>query len=699
MRWSRLEGSLEGKARDARAHGDSAAEADAVDTNTADESPSDQELVLFQRAYCLQQLQRWEEAAGLYRRLLDRGFPLEDYVRLFLAVCLDGSGRFEDAAAQLRRLSDSQESLLGLEAQQLLGNVLLRWGRPQEASDLFGTLIQDPRTKGNRSALTYDLARAHLALERNDLAVTTLSGLMADAPSSQEAFQALQELPSLRPGPLTDRELFQSGCVNFHRGRYQEAARAWDLFVERTPDDPRAPEALFLSARASHRAGTYRRAQERCRLILSLYPQSQQITSASYLLARCFEGLGQSEEAIRQYREFITVYPWSQLADDALWRVAGIYERRHDLEAAEREYWELSQRYASRRGVGLAIWRAALYAYLRGDDETALVRLNKLLRRSSGGTLPLGAMYWSARVHQRAGRREQAEKLLVNLTRRDSDGYYGEKARALLGSQRPGSTIRRLSIGDIMATSRTAVDCLPAESANRRRFEKGTLLLRLGLLRRARQELSVIHQLAGRHPEILSELLQLYNQYHLYGDALRLAQSARSHLEEPLLEETLENYLYPLGYQETVAAEARASGLDPHLVLSLMRVESMFDPLAVSPAGARGLMQVMPATGNEIAQQLGIPPGEVPSPFSPQWSIRMGTYYLGQQLMTFGGHTELALAAYNAGPGNVMRWQRQFQGADPELFVELIGFRETRLYVRKVLTAHARYRRLWGEGS
>jgi soluble lytic murein transglycosylase len=620
-------------------------------------------------------------------------------VRLFLADCLEHSERSEEAAEQLSRLLDGRESLLEVEAQQLLGKVLLRSGRPREAADLFDALMADPRSKGIRPAVAYDLAGAHLALGRTDRAAAVLFDLIVDDPSSHESSQALQALMSLRQGILTDRELFQSGWVHYHRRRYHQAAQTWDLFIERAPDDPRAPEALFLSARASHRAGTYRPAQERCRQVLSRYPQSQQITSATFLLIRCFEGLGQVDEAIQRYRQFVEAYPWSKLADDALWRIANVYERRHDLKAAEREYWELSQRYPSRRGVGLAMWRAALYAYLRGDDDVALDRLNKLLRRSSGGTLSLGAMYWCARIHQRAGRTGQAEKLLTNLSRRDEDGYYGHKARERLGSSRARPPLKHAPSADIITGSRTAGDCLPPGSESRRRFQKGTILLRLGLLRRARQELSAIHQLAGGHPEVLSELLALYDRYDLSGDALRLAQSAGNGLEEPLLEDMLDRYLYPLGYQEKVTAEARRNGLDPHLIQAVMRVESMFDPLAVSPAGARGLMQVMPATGEEIARELGVPAGEVPNPFSPQWSIRMGTYYLGQQSDTFRGIPELALAAYNGGPGNVMRWQRQFEGADPELFVELIGFRETRLYVRKVLTAHDRYRRLWGDES
>ena len=107
----------------------------------------------------------------------------------------------------------------------------------------------------------------------------------------------------------------------------------------------------------------------------------------------------------------------------------------------------------------------------------------------------------------------------------------------------------------------------------------------------------------------------------------------------------------------------------------------------------------MPATGREIAERLGVPGGQDISPFDPAWSIRMGVFYLGQQIQAYGGQIQFALAAYNAGPGNTNRWLRRFDGIDPDLFVELIDFRETRQFIKRVLTAQSRYRKVWGHAG
>ena len=125
------------------------------------------------------------------------------------------------------------------------------------------------------------------------------------------------------------------------------------------------------------------------------------------------------------------------------------------------------------------------------------------------------------------------------------------------------------------------------------------------------------------------------------------------------------------GYAETIEKYARLHGVDPALVSAVMRVESCFDPKAVSRVGARGLMQLMPAT----ASQLG-----VLDSFDATQNIAGGVNYLGQMLRRFNNDVKLALAAYNAGPGAVDR----YKGIPP--------FKETQAYVIKVKTHYDHYR-------
>jgi len=157
----------------------------------------------------------------------------------------------------------------------------------------------------------------------------------------------------------------------------------------------------------------------------------------------------------------------------------------------------------------------------------------------------------------------------------------------------------------------------------------------------------------------------------------------------------LREYLYPLGYWETVRAAAGAHGVDPLLVLAVIRQESHFEPEAVSSAGARGLMQLLPATARQVASADGAaPPGE-PALEDVGTNIDLGTRLLARLLRQYDGSMVKALAAYNGGEDAVAKWERRYAGRAPDEFVELISFRETRDYVKSVLRNYRVYRRLY----
>ena len=158
--------------------------------------------------------------------------------------------------------------------------------------------------------------------------------------------------------------------------------------------------------------------------------------------------------------------------------------------------------------------------------------------------------------------------------------------------------------------------------------------------------------------------------------------------------------IYPDYYWDQIVTAAAEAEVDPFLVLSVIRQESTFNEDAVSRAGALGLMQIMPQTGSKMANKLGMHRFERRSLFDPDVSIRLGSYFLGDQVRQFTeGPTadlgyELGLAAYNAGPVNAQKWLKRFPYEDIDAFVERIPFKETRLYVKLVLKNYAIYKAL-----
>ncbi|MGD2116130.1 MAG: lytic transglycosylase domain-containing protein, partial [Acidobacteriota bacterium] len=153
---------------------------------------------------------------------------------------------------------------------------------------------------------------------------------------------------------------------------------------------------------------------------------------------------------------------------------------------------------------------------------------------------------------------------------------------------------------------------------------------------------------------------------------------------------------YPVDFAAAVDAAAESSGLPHHLVYGMIREESAFDVTALSHAGARGLMQLMPATGREVARRLGLP-FTTARLEEPAFNIRLGAAYFARVLEMFDGEVELALAGYNGGPYRLKRlWRRAGSGAEIDYFTEALPIEESKGYVKRVILFANSYRELYG---
>ncbi len=189
----------------------------------------------------------------------------------------------------------------------------------------------------------------------------------------------------------------------------------------------------------------------------------------------------------------------------------------------------------------------------------------------------------------------------------------------------------------------------------------------------------------------MSGLIALAQSLDLPAAQMRLAQSLRSSRGHQHF-----GALYPLPSWRPVNGYT----VDRALIYSIIRAESAFNPTAESHAGARGLMQVMPATARYIATRASLTPPRQDELFEPETAISFGQAYLEHLLRNapIGGNLIFVAAAYNAGPGNLARWQERLgTGQDPLLFLESIPIRETRDYVKKVLTNLWSYRARLGQ--
>ena len=184
------------------------------------------------------------------------------------------------------------------------------------------------------------------------------------------------------------------------------------------------------------------------------------------------------------------------------------------------------------------------------------------------------------------------------------------------------------------------------------------------------------------------------------SDAVGIAQDATGDRDRARAEDVprgLWRLLYPAPPADALKSAAIGASLDPNVVAAVTLQESAFNPLALSAAGARGLMQVMPAVGAELAHNAGIVRFDAADLFDPVTNLKLGCAHLSDYRRRFGSLPK-ALAAYNGGPTRVERWELPNGRDDDERFVERIPIPETRLYVKRVLAGARMYAIAWPDG-
>jgi len=155
--------------------------------------------------------------------------------------------------------------------------------------------------------------------------------------------------------------------------------------------------------------------------------------------------------------------------------------------------------------------------------------------------------------------------------------------------------------------------------------------------------------------------------------------------------------IYPLKYRELVFKYAYEYGIDPYLVFAVIKAESSFNPKAKSGKNAIGLMQITERTGMWGAETIGIEGFSKEDLYDPETNIRIGCWYIKQLMNEFSNRIDLVLAAYNGGSGNVSEWLKNVKYSKTGQELDVIPFRETEMFVKKVKNYYQVYLKLYGE--
>ncbi len=484
-------------------------------------------------------------------------------------------------------------------------------------------------------------------------------------------------------GTAATGELPELGRVLRRGGEPERALRVYDRYVEEVS----APASAALRlARARLMAGSGRLREARDELSGLAEDDDPQIGApALNALAAVERRLGAADAAETAQEQLVDRFPESREAVDFVFFRADADHDAGRIARAMDGYGRTASMAPAMDRAGLARMRLGQLHIGNGDHRRAVAVFENYLADFPDGRRWQEAAYWAAWGRVQLGERQRAAEHVARIARGDPLSYYAFLGADLLGEDHDPE------LEDELPFDESGVFWMYEP------LREAELLRRAGLKSVAADIAARLLERAGDSPGTLLRLAEGLVAQGMHVEGIRVGGRARSagYPRSP----RLVRVAYPLPYRDIIFDEAAKHEVDPFLMAALIRQESAFDAEIVSGAGAVGLMQVIPATGSELARRGG------PRPFSPATleiadiNLHLGSRYLARMLDRYDGRLPLVLSAYNAGPSRASRWSRLPEASDLQRFTERIPFFETRNYVKSVERNLRIYRWLYGNGS
>lgn len=628
-----------------------------------------------------------------FRSELALSSPIADYAQYLLADALARAGDLDGARAAALAVADRHPDSRPAPAALLTAAVLAaRAGRDDEAQAILKRLISSYPDSSEIPEALYLLAITGETRGELEAAALAYRELMVLAPASGWAEGASDRLAGLAaagvrlPEPSLAQRLERAERL-LSGGVPKMASEEAERIARETRDPGTIVRALRIVADASQKMGRHEAAARALEQAAARAPADRR---SGLLLeqGRLWRRAGQRERALTVLAGVEARGAEGEAAEALYLRARALEELDRQSQAAS-AYKAVAARYPAREVACEALWRLGWLEYLRGDARTAEQTWLRLIELPGGRAWRPPALYWAGRAKEQAEGREAATTLYRRVLGEAPRSYYG-----LLAAHRvtppPEAAAPDLPIR-LPADPQEAIGDDPG-------FARVDLLRRIGLVEFAVQELDDVVARAVGDPVRLYGLSGAYVRDERYHLALRILRrhsftgpAATGHAALP---RAFWEMLYPFGWRPQITEAAERTGLDPFLVAAVVREESSYYPRALSPAGARGLMQLMPGTAQIVVEDRGLPSGDGLLE-EPTANIQIGTIFLADLLREWGD-PRLALAAYNAGPTRVRQWWQARRTSDLEAFVEQIPFDETRRYVKRVMLSWEEYRRIYG---
>ncbi len=639
------------------------------------------------------------EAVPVFRRYLNAQPELTAYTRSWIAQCALADGDIDEAIQQYELAVEADaQRLITYQLRVTLAGLYGQQNRFNDAANLYAVIRDEAQTEYTKAEMGYFSAEARIAAGDDAEGYAQFRDLVNTYPEQAASYRALVKLVQAEE-PV---DQYYRGVVDYFAEAYSPCVLALEEYIEDNPDDYIADARLYL-------AGCYEALGDRTNALAEIATFSAlDVTSAGrglYERGELYRRQGLTEQAIATYQELVQTLPNAVNAPDALWRLARLHDLSGDTTEAVIFYQQLADDYPEHGQAAEALFRAGWLALAGGSDAVATdywTRAAATYRSTYHGESALTWLFTIADGDELADLAQEG---------RIEDRYYSARIADLAAGLEPFErTHEKLTFDLDQAAAEVALReflALPADTpihelppyvANDPHLVRGEILWKIGRFEDAKRELDHLRQI-HRDSLLISYQLALYlRDVGLYRSSIMAAANVIYLLGETpfTAPKFIAGLAYPAYYADLIMPLSESYDYDPLVQFALVRQESLYESFATSSAVAQGLAQVIPDTGQYIADKLRWPDYDNADLYKPYVGLEFGGFYLAEQLALFEGTVHAALAAYNGGPGNALRWFNA-AGDDIDLYVETVNFPETRAYIERIYVGYAVYRHLYAE--
>jgi soluble lytic murein transglycosylase len=612
-----------------------------------------------------------------------------------------------DAYAHATGATREMASLFALRERVAAGSV--NAGLPDQAIAQYDAILTEARNAPYRASIDYQAAQVLFNNSQWSEAYTRLERIVNEYPETPAAYQALQLLLQAE----VQIDAYKHGLICYSN---EDWACAVDAFNAYTSSTGNAPVDVLMMLGESYRSlGNTQAAITSYQTVLDYYPTDPAFGQAWLEQGRTLYWSGDTAGAIQRYTELATQHPDVAEASEALWRAGYLYSVIEDTENALATFDTLGRQFPGTEWAQEGLFMGATLAYNQGNTGRA-AELFSQLAATGTGEYRAAAYLWVGRLYQLEAKDDLARQAYEAAASSDPGGYYSLRADDLLNGRDPFDPPANVNFqfdenaqlieaeawmrATFNITQQEALYPLGSTLENDPRMVRGRELMAVAAYEAAEIEFESLRQDYEADPLATYQLAITFRDLGLYKLSINAAATLLSNAGVNTVDAPayIARLRFPTYYSDLVLPETAKYGLDPLLIFSLIRQESLFEGFATSYAAAQGLMQIIPDTGEWIAAQLAWPNYQNSDVYRPYINVLFGVYYLDWTLDQVDGQKYAALAGYNGGPSNAMEWL-SISGNDIDMFIQTIpspAYDETRTYVRRIYEQYAVYRALYG---